>query len=802
MAVLPDNASTQQVPSNNLPVQPNSFIGREVQIDELVGLLSPDAADSNQRRLLTIASSGGAGKTRLSLEVAGRVLNRFADGVWLVELAPLTEEWLVEYSVARVLGVYGNADSSLLDTLTTYLQDKQLLIILDNCEHLVAACRRLAQTLLNASPRLQILATSREALSISGETVWPLPPLSMPGLQEWRAITGDRLAYLGQFEAVQLFVARATAIQPDFRVSEQNAPALIELCQRLDGLPLTIELAAARIKLLTVEQIVLRLKDVFNLLNKGNPNRLPHQQTLRALIDWSYRLLSEPEKSLLQRLAIFVGGGTLEAARLVCQGDGLSQAEIGDLLQQLANKSLAVVVETADHEIHFHLLETIRQYALEALNAGYFHEVVSRQHSDYFLQLAEEAEPKLRGSEQKQWLQRLEQEHDNLRAALHWLLELPDANPSQIERGVRLASALWWFWWRRGHLAEGRRWLETALAKSWIGNTWLPKPVTAKCKHALGGMAYHMGDYDLAKQMWEESLKLKTELGDKVGMSYALNNLGEMAQRQAHYRQSVALHEESLSLKRETGDRWGTAYSLNELGTILQRQGEYVRAKLLLEEGLLLFEETGHRHGVARSYHNLGKVAVCLGEFDQAAHLHEQSQAEFEQLAEKSGVADAFDSLGMLALYEGNYPAAKSSIERSLNIFQEVSDRWGISYALNDLGLVALGQGDYQAAASLFKQSLEIKQKLKDKESLAWTLEGLAITAALTGLTNQAAYLFGAVEQLRARLGTPVSPPNHKLYQELLPPHFDSLKTPDVLAARQEGSKATLEQAIWQAMAK
>lgn len=792
---------TVQQPTNNLPVQLTSFIGREAEIAQVQQLLYSQDKNTAKTHLVTITGPGGAGKTRLSLEVAAGLLNYYKDGIWLVELAPLTHEHLVEHNIATVLDIHPEIDITYLEALINYLKDKQLLLILDNCEHLLSRCAWLAQTLGQTCPGLQILATSREALSITGEEVWPLSPMSMPTTHDLQAASTEIVARLMKYETVQLFVERAVVAQPDFQISEQNATALLELCQRLDGLPLAIELAAARVKLLTVEQIALRLKDVFRVLNKGNRNHLPRQQTLRALIEWSYKLLSEPESWLLQRLAVFAGGWTLDAAQLVCKGGGLGQSEIKDLLQQLINKSLVVMVETVDHEIYYRLLETIRQYAAEKLVSSDYHEAVSRNHGEYYLQFAQEAEPKLRGFEQKQWLQRLELEHENLRAALQWFLQRSGTSSNEIEQGVKLASALWWFWWRRGHLVEGRRWLETALAKSWTGGMWLPRPILAKCTHALGGLAYHMSDYELAKQMWEESLKLKRELGDLQGLSYTLNNLGEMAQRQGEYRRAIALHEESLVLKRETGDRWGTAYSLNELGTILQRQGEYGKAKTMLEEGLALFEETGHRHGVARSYHNLGKVVLCLGDYEQAHDLHQRSQVEFEQLGEKQGIGDALDSLGMLALFKGNYSEAKALIQKSLLMFQEVGDRWGVSYALNDLGLCALAQEELERGIKFFEQSLSLKQKLKDKESIAWTLEGLAFAAALAGKIVQSGRLWGAVDGLRAKLGTPIPPANSKFYQALLPVDFNSANSTDFVTARQSGYKMSLEQAIMYATA-
>jgi predicted ATPase len=789
------NSSTR-IP-NNLPIQLTSFVGREAQIKEVENLIHAH----REKRLITIATTGGAGKTRLSLEVAARELECFEDGVWFVELAALTPQQPIEPSLATVLDIHETAEQTLLESLTTFLHDKHALIILDNCEHVMFQCAQLAKALLAECRHLQILTTSREALGLPCEIVWSLPPLAMPSLADLQA-ADDKVAFLLNYEAVQLFVERARAVQSAFVVTEQNAPAVLELCQKVDGLPLAIELAAARVKMLTVEQIVIRLKDAFKLLIKGNPDQLPRQQTLRALIDWSYHLLTRHETLLFQRLAIFAGGWSLEAAEIVCRGGGLSQDEIGELLEQLVNKSLVVKTETSQHETYYRLLETIRQYASEALQASNYYETTARNHGEYFLQFAETAEPKLRSFEQKLWLHRLELNHDNLRTALHWFLERPNASTPEIERGTRLAGALWWFWWRHGHLVEGRKWLEAALSKTWVGSVWLPKPVLAKCTHGLAGLAYHMSDYETARRMWEDSLKLKRELGDAQGISYTLNNLGEMAQRQGDYRLSIALHEESLAIKRHTtGDRWGAAYSLNEMGTIVQRQGDYARAKTMLEEALALFEETGHRHGVARSYHNLGKVELCLGNAHKAVTLHERSQIEFEELGERSGIADALDSLGLLALFDHNAAHAEDLLRKALTIFQEVGDRWGVSYALNDLGLTALFQSDYGRAEDYFRQSLALKQKLNDKESIAWTLEGLAVLAILTNDRARAGYLWGGAERLRTKLGTPTPPANRRFYDELLVNIPDACTDFIFVQSRQNSERAGLEQVLQFAMA-
>jgi non-specific serine/threonine protein kinase len=428
-------------PRGNLPVQPTSFIGREREQADVLALL-------DRAPLVTLTGAGGCGKTRLALTVAGSLLPEYPDGVWLVELAALVDPILVPQTVARVLGLQEQPGRTPLEMLTSYLKHRRLLLVVDNCEHLVGACADLAATLLRSCPQLRLLATSREALEVAGEALYRAPSLSMPDLAQLPS--PDRLT---QYEAVQLFLERAQARRADFTLTARNAQAVAQVCVRLDGMPLAIELAAARIGVLPVESIAARLDDRFRLLTGGPRTTLPRQQTLRATLDWSHDLLSRPEQALLRRLAVFAGGWTLEAAESVCAGDVVVEGEILDLLSALVNKSL-VQAEGADSHHRYWLLETLRQYTLERLEAMGEEAAVQDLHLAYFLALAEEAEPQLRGPAQGCWLDRLEVEHDNLRLALGWALER-----HAEDGGLRLAGALWGFWSYRGHLAEGQGWL-------------------------------------------------------------------------------------------------------------------------------------------------------------------------------------------------------------------------------------------------------------------------------------------------------------------------------------------------------
>jgi predicted ATPase/class 3 adenylate cyclase len=451
---------------HNLPRQLTSFIGRDGEMAEIKQLLSKTA-------LLTLTGAGGCGKTRLALQVAADVLEEFEEGVWLVELAALADSTLVPQTVAAALGVREEPGRPLTETLIDYLRPRQVLLLLDNCEHLLSASAQLADTSLRACPRLRVLVTSREGLGIAGETTYRVPSLSLPDLQHLPPV-----AALSQFEATRLFVDRAAAAVPSFTLNEQNAPSVAEVCYRLDGIPLAIELAAARVKALPVEQITRRLDDRFRLLTGGSRAALPRQQTLRATIDWSYDLLSEAERMLLRRLSVFAGGWTLEAAEAVGAGEGINDDEVQELLTTLVEKSL-VLYEEQRGEARYRLLETVRQYSRERLLESGEMQVVCSRHASFYLNFAEQAEPELRRSDQVGWLNRLDVEHDNLRAALEWSL----LGDNQGEVGLRLAGALWWFWLVRSHFTEGRNWLDAAVSRA----VDAPAPDQVK---VLNGAAY------------------------------------------------------------------------------------------------------------------------------------------------------------------------------------------------------------------------------------------------------------------------------------------------------------------------
>ncbi len=677
---------------NNLPIQLTSFIGREREKADVRRLLSTT-------RLLMLTGEGGCGKTRLALQVAADLLEQYPDGVWQVELAPLSDPTLVPRAVASVLGVSEQPSRVLTEVVVDYLRPRSLLLIFDNCEHVLPACAQLADSLLRACPSLRMLATSREALRIAGEISWRVPSMSLPDPQRLPNLHG-----LMAFEAVQLFLERAAAVLPVFTVTAQNAQAIARTCHQLDGIPLAIELAAARVKVLSVDQIAARLDDRFRLLTGGSRTALPRHQTLLATLDWSYSLLSDPERAVLRRLSVFAGGWTLETAEAVCAGGGVEASDILDLLMQLVDKSL-VVAETRGGEARYRLLETVRQYGWDKLVESKQAADARKRHRDWYLDLAERAEPKLRGPEQVAWGERLETEHDNLRRALEW----SKAEDGGAEAWLRLAGALHWFWFTRGYASEGREWLEEALSTSEKTST----PARARALCGAGILTRRQGDFSRAGILLQESLGLFRELRNTWGSAFSLHHLAHLAENQGDSGQATALFEESLALFREAGDKWGVGWSLSCLGNMALLQGDYSRATTLLEESLVLIREVG----------DTSTLSYTLG------------------------------YLGTLAERRRDYERATALLEEGFARARQVGDKFNISILHHRLATVALCQGDNERAVTLYRESLILRRELGDKTGLVQCLEGLAGVACAQGHYEQAVRLLGAAEVLRETLG-------------------------------------------------
>ena len=590
----------------NLPASLTSFVGREQEAVEVKRLLS-------MSRLLTLTGAGGCGKTRLALETARDLVATYPDGVWLVELAALTRPELAPRALATALGVSEQAGRPLEVTLAEHLESGSSLVLLDNCEHLVDGAARLAAVLLNACPNLKILATSREPLGVPGEAVFGVPPLSLPAAHEEPTVGG-----LLRCEAVRLFVERARSRLPDFDLTPQNAGPTASVCRKLDGIPLAIELATARMGALAVEQVAERLEDSLGLLTGGARTVDPRQQTMRATLEWSFELLSEAERELFARLSVFAGGFTLEAAEAECPEGAFAQAGVLDLLSRLVDKSL-VVAEATEGAFRYRMLEPVRQYGQERLQASGEVEAVRRRHVLWYLELAKGAEPWLRGDRQEVWLRRLEREHDNLRAALRWALESAEA-----ELGLWFGGALGEFWYMRGYLSEGRRWLEAALDN---GDDASRAPARTKALARAGWIAWEQGDYERSVALSKEGLALSRELGDRAGAAAALSNLSWAALLGNELARAAAFAGEAAALERSLGETAGVARALVVLGLAAVAGGDHVRAIGLHEESLALGREASDRLAMALSLVMGAFASLGLGDNRRAQALCEQSLA-------------------------------------------------------------------------------------------------------------------------------------------------------------------------------
>jgi predicted ATPase/class 3 adenylate cyclase len=626
MAEFPPLEYPETVP-NNLPVQLTSFVGRAREIGELKGLLATT-------RLLTVTGPGGIGKTRLALQVAADELKEYKDGVWLVELASLSDPTLVAQTVAGTLRVHEIPGRPIVTTVADSIGSKQLLLLLDNCEHLVAACAGVADGLLRACPRLRIIATSREALGVAGETSWRLFPLSLADIEHL-----PPLPSLSQYEAIHLFADRAAAAAPTFSVSEENARAVAWVCRQLDGIPLALELAAARVKVLSVHEIAGRLEDRFRLLANSRRTTPARHQTLRATMDWSFNLLSESERTVLRRLSVFAGGCKLESAEVVCAGDGVECSRIVDLIARLAEQSL-VSIEDRAGETRYRLLDTVRQYCREKLEESGETAGVRGRHGEWFLEFAERAEPKLLGEEQSLWLQRLEAEHDNLREALEWFVNEP-----ATDAGLRLAKALFMFWSIRGFLSEGRKWLEQTLAQT----GGVSSPVRVRALRAAGFLAYYQHDYSRAAALAQDALAQAEAAADKALIANAHYLVGFIAVGRADWSLATRQFQQSLALFRELEDKRGIGISFNMLGEVARNEGDYAAARSFYEQDLSLRREIRDERGVAISLHNLGHVARHAGDYAGASELFKESLAIRLRLGHKLGVANCLAGLGGVA---------------------------------------------------------------------------------------------------------------------------------------------------------
>jgi predicted ATPase/DNA-binding CsgD family transcriptional regulator len=650
VVTFPRVRALQRLP-HTLPLELTSFVGREKELAEVKKLLA-------DHRLLTLTGPGGGGKTRLALAVANDLVESFEDGVWWVELASLSDPDLVPQAVASTLGVREAQDRALTEALSDHLGSKEMVLVLDNCEHLVEGCAALTDALLRACPELRILATSREALGVAGERAWVVPSLSLPDPDRPPAFDA-----LTRYEAVRLFVERARSAASSFRLTERNAPAVAKLCHRLDGVPLAIELAAARARALSVDQIVERLEDPLGLLTVGGRTATPRHRTLRATLQWSHDLLSGPERKLFRRLSAFLGGWTLESAEAVCSGDRIEEREVLDLLSGLVDKSLVVAEIGSEGAVRYGMLEPVRQYGYERLEESGESEAVSRRHAEHYLALAEEAEPELKEARQGEWLERLEREHGNLRTALAWSTEGGDA-----ELGLRLAGALERLWWARGYLSEGRRWLERGLA----GSDASPTSARAKALSEAGWMALWQDDLERAVELLEEGLGSFKDLGDEPSIATSLTHLGHAVLHQHDKERLKGLCEEAEALREGFADRWAIAELLVFLGMAALYEGDHERAVALLEESMTSFRDLGDTQRIALCVTYLWMAALEGGDHERAAALLDEDLRRLQRLEVQPQIQIYDDLMGSAVVAAlGKRPARAARLRGAAEALRE-----------------------------------------------------------------------------------------------------------------------------------
>ncbi len=695
------------VPKHNLPAAVNSFVGRNHELAELKALLL-------NSRLITLTGPPGTGKTRLALELASGLQARYPDGVYFISLAALRDANLVTHTIAQTLAIKEAGDPSMLAALKAAIGDKQMLLILDNFEHLLVAAP-LVSDLLTAAPRLTILVTSREVLRLYGEQEFAVPPLQVPDLKKHTPVE-----ILQSYEAVELFVQRACAAQSGFALRDENADSVAAICVQLDGLPLAIELAAARSKFYAPPTLLVRLSHRLEALSDGARDLPARQRTLRATLDWSYKLLTPEEQSLFTRLSVFVGGFTAADVEAVCGGEPRLDEAAG--VESLLNKSLLRQISGAAGEPRFMMLETMREYAQEKLVERGETNFIREQHARYFLAFAERAALELTGLSAAEWHNRLESHHDNLRSALRWCL----ANDHDGLTSLRLVNSLHHFWWTRGYLSEGRAWLSAALR---LNGASAPTQLRADVLRGAGGIAYQQCGYAAARTFYREALDIYQYLGDQHGVARTLLSLGDVEMSVGDYETCESLFQQGARMLQAIGDILGYAHALDFLAwCVLRGRGDYTQAAAWFEQALTLFHQTSDMNGIALVYSGLGEIALRHEDFEQATQL----------------------------------------LEQSLGLRRQLGQMWGIAATLGSLALVAQFQGDVQRAMALLSDSLLIRKEIGDPGGMAWCLEKLAEIAHIDQDDGRAARILGAAAALRASVHSIIDPNDQPKYDRLI----------------------------------
>ncbi len=758
---------------NNLPVQLTSFIGRETDIKEIKAHLLTNP-------ILSLLGPGGTGKTRLALQVGAEMIDDFTNGVWFVELASLSDPLFVVVEIASVFKLSSDGKIEIFEIIKNYFREKEFLLILDNCEHLIEECAKVSEELLKLCPGLKILASSREPLHISGEITYAVPTLSLPDTKKKSSLE-DLLLY----ESVRLFIDRALTVKPDFKVTNSNAPALAKLCYEIDGIPLAIELAAARVRVLPVEKILERLKDRFNLLTGGKRTVLPRQQTLRALIDWSYDLLSEKEKLLLQRLSVFLGGFTLDAGEEICADEFIEKSEILDLLSNLLDKSLVKVYES-DYELRYTMLETIRQYGEEKLIATESKSGIQKKQFEFFYRFVEDSEAKLTGSQQREWIKKIDSEYENIRECLKWSLK---NNP---ESTLKMSVALGKFWEVRSYFFEGLNFLQTGLQ---LSNS-VELILKAKVFYWTGFFSMYQGKYSESKKYLNESLEIFREIKDKSGQAVALMALATITLFEGDYENSKNLARESLLLSHEINNKSFIAANLRTLAVSMMHLGEHDDSRKNYDESLSIYRELNDSVQLAKIIGNIGALEYLRNNYEDAILAFEESLSLRNELGDRQGIAISLNNLGTVYYMKLDFDKSLQYLEDSLLIIKELGDRRIYVTPTNTIGNIANETNDFSKAIKMFSESIVISIELGDKYSFAKGIEGFA--NSYIGLKNyqKACVLSGVYISLLTILKTNLIPAEIARIEEIKNILKSNLNESEYEKYWTEGEAMTVEEAM------